>query len=607
MEARPIRDAQGAVVGARWQIRDVREQLAQAQALRESEARLEQRVAERTADLRASEERFRLVLQDSPVVVFQQDTDLRYTWIYNPAGGFSAEEVIGKTEHELLDQKNADRLAAFKRRVFETGQGLREEIPWEHNNETRWFDMKLEPLRDADGTIIGLTAVSTDITEYHREVERQRFLDEASSLLITSLDPGSLLRQMSKLITEHIADCCAFALPAENGEGGISLHTVYHPDPARAADLRAWLEQGLREQPEQHPFWLALRGTQTVYLRDAAALAVGSDQRGTPPDAQATPPAALLAISLIARGEVIGVLGLLNDQQGRYSAPQDLRMAEELARRLGLALDTTLSYDKALHARADAEAALKMRDQVFQIITHDLKTPLTTIHGYIYLMRRKLEQLEAADTEKLYRDSEKIDAAVVQMTQHIDELLHVARLQAGERLNLDDPIDLCALVQRIAETHQQLTEAHTIRVQAPHAGLAVRGDRRHLERVFSNLLSNAVKYSPQGGTVDVILTPEERDTLRGIRISICDEGVGIPTADLPYLFEPFRRGSNVKEFTNGTGLGLVSVRYIVEQHGGTITVESQEGHGSTFIIWLPLHEELYREQPAPLQEKPTHT
>jgi signal transduction histidine kinase len=144
-------------------------------------------------------------------------------------------------------------------------------------------------------------------------------------------------------------------------------------------------------------------------------------------------------------------------------------------------------------------------------------------------------------------------------------------------------------------------------VQAPHAGLAVRGDRRHLERVFSNLLSNAVKYSPQGGTVDVILTPEDRDTLRGIRISICDEGVGIPTADLPYLFEPFRRGSNVKEFTNGTGLGLVSVRYIVEQHGGTITVDSREGHGSTFIIWLPLHEELYREQPTPLQEKPTHT
>jgi len=218
--AKPIRDAQGAVVGARWQFREVIEQVAQAEALRESEAHLEQRVAERTAELRASEERFRLVLQDSPVAVFHQDTDLRYTWIYNPAGGFSPTEIIGKTEHELLDQENADRLAAFKRRVLETGQGIREEIPWERDTETLWFDMKLEPLRDPNGTIIGLTAVSTDITAYHREAERQRFLDEVSILLITTQDPDSLLRQVAQRIAGRIADCCVFALPhGSSGRG----------------------------------------------------------------------------------------------------------------------------------------------------------------------------------------------------------------------------------------------------------------------------------------------------------------------------------------------------------------------------------------------------
>jgi signal transduction histidine kinase len=79
--------------------------------------------------------------------------------------------------------------------------------------------------------------------------------------------------------------------------------------------------------------------------------------------------------------------------------------------------------------------------------------------------------------------------------------------------------------------------------------------------------------------------------VRYAHIRVCDQGLGIPSADLPYLFEPFRRGNNVKEHTHGTGLGLVSVRYIVEQHGGTITVESQEGRGSTFLVWLPLHED----------------
>jgi signal transduction histidine kinase len=227
-------------------------------------------------------------------------------------------------------------------------------------------------------------------------------------------------------------------------------------------------------------------------------------------------------------------------------------------------------------------------------------------------MRRKFEKLPEAEAAALTRDSQKIDAAITQMTQHIDDLLHVARLQGGHRLDIgNDVVDLAALIQRITETYQQISSAHTVQAQAHTNELTIRGDRAHLERVFTNLLSNAIKFSPQGGRVEVILAPEERDSAHGALIRVCDEGLGIPSVDLPYLFEPFRRGSNVKEHTNGTGLGLVSVRYIVEQHGGTITVESKEGIGSTFIIWLPLQEEmqeeLYREQPALLQEKPTHT
>jgi signal transduction histidine kinase len=76
----------------------------------------------------------------------------------------------------------------------------------------------------------------------------------------------------------------------------------------------------------------------------------------------------------------------------------------------------------------------------------------------------------------------------------------------------------------------------------------------------------------------------------GTLVSIRDQGIGIPTADLPYLFEPFRRGSNIQPEMGGTGLGLVSTRYVVEQHGGSISVTSEEGSGSTFAVWLPLHE-----------------
>jgi signal transduction histidine kinase len=294
----------------------------------------------------------------------------------------------------------------------------------------------------------------------------------------------------------------------------------------------------------------------------------------------------------MARGQIIGVMGLLNDHPTRHYGSDDLRLAEELARRVALALDTTLSYETALHARAEAEQALRLRDQVFGLISHDLKTPLTTIHGYVYLLRRQLATIEdGPKKDKLLRDNDKIATATKQMANQIDELLHVARMQAGEALHLErKPVDLLTLVQRLADAHQTISDNRIIQVYTPLAELIVVGDETQLERVFTNLLSNAVKYSPEGSEICVTLITEERDSVPGTLVSIRDQGIGIPTADLPYLFEPFRRGSNLRPEMSGTGLGLVSTRYVVEQHGGSITVASEEGSGSTFGVWLPLHE-----------------
>jgi signal transduction histidine kinase len=116
----------------------------------------------------------------------------------------------------------------------------------------------------------------------------------------------------------------------------------------------------------------------------------------------------------------------------------------------------------------------------------------------------------------------------------------------------------------------------------------ITGDEMRLDRVFSNLLSNAIKYSPRGGDVVIVVTQPDGQTPPGVSVAVQDQGIGIPADALDTIFEPFRRALVPDVQITGTGLGLASARQIVEQHGGTIDVESEEGRGSTFTVWLPV-------------------
>jgi signal transduction histidine kinase len=127
-----------------------------------------------------------------------------------------------------------------------------------------------------------------------------------------------------------------------------------------------------------------------------------------------------------------------------------------------------------------------------------------------------------------------------------------------------------------------------ISVHHDEAALVGSWDPGRLERVVGNLVGNAVKYSPGGGDSDLTLRREERADGQWGTISVRDHGLDIPAADLPHVFERFFRAGNVVGRFDGTGLGLAGVRQVVEQHGGTITVESREGHGTAFTVHLPL-------------------
>jgi signal transduction histidine kinase len=228
----------------------------------------------------------------------------------------------------------------------------------------------------------------------------------------------------------------------------------------------------------------------------------------------------------------------------------------------------------------------RTRDEFLSAITHDLKTPLTAIRGNAQLLQRRLAQ--TPDGARLAARLTSIVEATTSMTALLDELLDVARLQMGQPLTLDRrPTDLVGLVRRVVQ-QQQAGRRHRLHVEATAPQLVGEWEAARLERVVANLLSNAIKYSPQGGAITVRLAAEDAAAGGWAVLAVRDQGLGIPAADLPYIFAGFHRAGNVAGQIPGTGLGLASARQIVEQHGGTISVESQEGVGSTFTVRLPL-------------------
>lgn len=240
-------------------------------------------------------------------------------------------------------------------------------------------------------------------------------------------------------------------------------------------------------------------------------------------------------------------------------------------------------------ARTGAEVALRERNDVLAAVSHDLKTPLTSVRGISQLLARRLTIGDPPTREEVLEWAARIQDASARMTRLLDDLLDASRLQAGHALDLRPvPTDLAELAARLASECQRQSSAHNVRVECTAKRAIGYWDSARLERVVANLLSNAVKYSPDGGEVVVRVRSEDVGDRAWAVLSILDHGVGIPAADLPHLFEPYFRAGNVAGAIPGHGLGLAGARRIVEQHGGAIDVESVEGFGSTFTVRLPM-------------------
>lgn len=276
-----------------------------------------------------------------------------------------------------------------------------------------------------------------------------------------------------------------------------------------------------------------------------------------------------------------------------------------------VALDPHMLEDAQLSA-ADAEArgsparvalvvlqdvtaikeAERVKDEFIAMAAHELKTPMAAVKGYADMLVRNTTQdggsnaLESWQLEAL----ETIDQATNRLVELTEDLLDVARLQAARLQVHVEPHDLIALARRVLKRFGMASDRHTLTLTATDEFVVAALDVRRTEQIVGNLLSNAIKYSPEGGPITITI---EQDEAAGVaRLSVRDEGIGIPANQQALLFNRFARADNARERgISGTGLGLYLCRELVELQGGSLWFTSEEGCGSTFFLSLPLAQE----------------
>lgn len=225
----------------------------------------------------------------------------------------------------------------------------------------------------------------------------------------------------------------------------------------------------------------------------------------------------------------------------------------------------------------------RMKSAFVATVSHELRTPLTAIKGFISTLLMD-DTFPEEDRREFYTI---IDHECDRLTRLINDLLNIARIEAGESLKPTyEAVDLIQLAKKVVLIQRQGTAKHEIVLEAPESMPEIIGDSDKIDQILTNLVGNAVKYSPGGGKVTVKIEVKEPDVI----ISISDQGIGIPKDHLPKVFERFHRvhtEDNRKIY--GTGLGLFLVKHLVEQiHLGKVWVESELGEGSTFFVQLPL-------------------
>lgn len=673
--------------------------------------------------LALSDRRFQLALGGTAITIYEQDANLRYTWLH-PRNEFFDRVSMGRRDDEILANGEGQRLTEIKSEVLRTGKATRETVHASLPDASHYYDLMVEPLCDAAGGVVGVTGVALDVTNqklaedalraseerfrqaienspipkiihaedgeilyasrawlratgfeagelhrvddwlpvvgdardaiqdllgsaFHREEngyadaseqvirtrsghemiwimtsaplgllpdgrrlavtagidittrkwteEGQKFLTEAGKTLAGSLDYEATLRSIAQLAVPVLANWCAVDILDD--EGKLKRVAVAHVDPEKVQWAREIQERYPPEMDAPTGVPNVLRTGKSELISEVTQEMI--DAANLPDDLLEVVYKAeiwsMVIVPMLARNSVIGAISFVSSVPGRYQE-RDVSMFEELGRMAGLAVENARLYssvqaelderrrvedemrrlneslnDRVAERTAELEAANKELEGFTYSVSHDLRAPLRAIMSTsMILLEEAGEVLGGQERSLLQRQA----AAAKKMGVLIDELLKLSRLSRQEMVQ--EPFNLSLLTEEIANELKTEGRANGVRFEIL-PNMQAKGDVRLIRFVLLNLMENACKFSPKGGTVTV--------GQEGHTYYVRDEGIGFDPRYAHKLFLPFERLVNDTEYP-GTGIGLANVQRIVQRHGGHVWAESEPGKGATFSFTL---------------------
>ncbi|HET6630126.1 MAG TPA: ATP-binding protein [Woeseiaceae bacterium] len=398
---------------------------------------------------------------------------------------------------------------------------------------------------------------------------RLQTLAELHDDLASSLEPDAALRLLAKRLAVRTADYCfTYAFDGRS----IRRVGMAHRDPARKQDVEALAAADPPTLQDEWGVGPVIRSGEpmisTNVTHDVLERSLSSQSQRNA--LRRLEPGSVLLAPLKARGRTVGAIALITDASSpRAFEEGDLELARELASHAALLIDNSRLY-------SEATAAIRARDDMIAVVSHDLRNPLQSIASAAAV-------LQVDDSiERRTASAGAIRVATEQMDRLLRDLLDITQIDAGQLFVNREVTDVEFLVSEARTMFQDIARERSIDLQASVArGLPpVHVDRDRILQVLSNLLGNALKFVPSGGRIELSAT---FDAGR-VRIAVTDTGPGIDDKNLPRVFDRFWRADRRKD--RGAGLGLAVAKGIVQAHGGEIGVESRKGRGSSFYFLL---------------------